>query len=234
MRTLIYTLLLSFTVIYSEVQSQTIKIITAEAIEGKSFDPANVLWYTKPAAAWEDALPVGNGRLGAMVFGGVKEERIQLNEETYWTGGPYSTVVQGGYKALPEIQKLIFEGKPIEAHKLFGRKLMGYPVEQQKYQSLANLHLFYENKDEAKNYKRWLDLGSGVSGVQYEMDGVKFTREVFASAVDQTIAIRLTASEKGQINFETELICTSQYIYTSSDYMEESINFIMQNFICMY
>ncbi len=207
MRIPIFIFLLSFTVICSDAQDQTqpVKAVTAEAIESKSFEPANVLWYTKPAAVWEDALPVGNGRLGAMVFGGVKEERIQLNEETYWTGGPYSTVVKGGYKALPEIQKLIFEGKPLEAHKLFGRKLMGYPVEQQKYQSLANLHLFYENKEEAKNYKRWLDLGSGISGVQYEIDGVQFTREVFASAVDQTIAIRLTASEKGKINFETEL-----------------------------
>ncbi|SOE23413.1 alpha-L-fucosidase 2 [Spirosomataceae bacterium TFI 002] len=178
----------------------------AEEIDNKTFDPASVLWYDKPAAVWEDALPIGNGRLGAMVFGGVKEERIQLNEETYWSGGPYSTVVKGGHEALPEVQKLIFEGKPIEAHKLFGRKLMGYPVEQQKYQSLANLHLFYKNEaEDAQQYKRWLDLGNGISGVTYEIEGVKYIREVFASAVDQNIVIRLTASEKGKINFETEL-----------------------------
>jgi len=188
----------------AQVERQA-QAVTSEGIDLKSFDPSSVMWYNKPAATWEDALPIGNGRLGAMVFGGIKEERIQLNEETYWSGGPYSTVVKGGHEALPEIQKLIFEGKPVEAHKLFGRKLMGYPVEQQKYQSLANLHLFYENDETAENYKRWLDLGSGVSGVQYEIDGVKFTREVFASAVDQNIAIRLTASEKGKINFETEL-----------------------------
>lgn len=88
-----------------------------EKIDNKDFDPATFMWYTSPAEEWENALPVGNGRLGAMVFGGVDEERIQLNEDTYYSGGPYSSVVKGGYKVLPEIQELLFEGKPIEAHK---------------------------------------------------------------------------------------------------------------------
>lgn len=227
MRVSIFILLLSFTIHYSNAQNQPQpgKVVNAESIESRSFDPANVLWYTKPAAAWEDALPVGNGRLGAMVFGGVREERIQLNEETYWSGGPYSTVVKGGHEALPEIQRLIFEGKPIEAHKLFGRKLMGYPVEQQKYQSLANLHLFYKNEKEAKNYKRWLDLGTGISGVHYELDGVTYTREVFASAVDQTIAIRLTASEKGKINVDAELrgVRNSAHSNYATDYFRMDV-----------
>lgn len=178
---------------------------TAEAISTQSFDAATLMWYDKPAAVWEDALPVGNGRLGAMVFGGVQEERIQLNEDTYWSGGPYSTVVKGGYEALPKIQELIFDGKPIEAHKLFGRKIMGYPVEQQKYQSMANLHLFFADQDSAKYYKRWLDLETGISGVEYEQNGVTFHREVFSSAVDQVIAVQMTASEPGKLNFETEL-----------------------------
>jgi alpha-L-fucosidase 2 len=125
--------------------------------ELQNFDPSTLLWYASPAEAWEEALPLGNGRLGAMVFGKYGEERIQLNEETYWSGGPYSTVVEGGAEFLPEIQKLIFEGEPIRAHKLFGRKLMGYPVEQQKYQSLANLHLFFKHEEEVSGYKRWLD-----------------------------------------------------------------------------
>ncbi len=176
-----------------------------ESISNKSFDPSTLLWYTWPANDWEEALPVGNGRLGAMVFGGVDEERIQLNEESYWTGGPYSTVVEGGHKHLPEIQKLIFEGKPIEAHKLFGRHLMGYPVEQQKYQSLANLHLFFEKEQEAQDYIRWLDLSTGITGVEYTSNGITYLREVFSTAVDQIIAVRLTASEPGAITFETEL-----------------------------
>ena len=177
----------------------------AESISNKSFKPSTLLWHKKPAEEWENAFPVGNGRLGAMVYGGIKEEKIQLNEDTYWSGGPYSTVVKGGYKELPKIQKLIFEGKPLEAHKIFGRYLMGYPVEQQKYQSLANLHLFFNEDLEAKNYKRWLDLSEGIAGVEYTINGVTYLREVLSSHVDQTIAIRLTASKPGMISFDTEL-----------------------------
>ncbi len=177
----------------------------AESISNKSFNPSTLLWHKKPAEEWENAFPVGNGRLGAMVYGGIKEEKIQLNEDTYWSGGPYSTVVKGGYKELSKIQKLIFEGKPLEAHKIFGRYLMGYPVEQQKYQSLANLHLFFNEDLEAKNYKRWLDLSEGIAGVEYTINGVTYLREVLSSHVDQTIAIRLTASKPGMISFDTEL-----------------------------
>ena len=85
-------------------------------IDRRDFDPSALLWYAKPAQAWDEALPVGNGRIGGMVFGGAGEEHIQLNEDTYWTGGPYSSVVKGGYTQLPEIRKLVFEGKYLEAH----------------------------------------------------------------------------------------------------------------------
>jgi alpha-L-fucosidase 2 len=112
----------------------------SDLIDKKTFDPATLLWYKSPAAVWEEALPVGNGRLGAMVFGKYGEERIQLNEDTYWTGGPYSTVVSGGYKVLPEIQKSIFKGDPIKAHKLFGRYMMGYPVEHRNTSHWAILY----------------------------------------------------------------------------------------------
>ncbi len=177
----------------------------SQEIDKKSFNTGLVLWYNAPASAWEEALPVGNGRLGAMVFGNYGEERIQLNEETYWSGGPYSTVVKGGAEVLPEIQKLIFEGKPLEAHKLFGRNLMGYPVEQMKYQSLANLHLFFEEENEVSDYKRWLDIETATTGVEYTAHGVHYTREVIASAPNQVIMVRLTASEPGKISFRAEL-----------------------------
>ncbi len=174
-------------------------------IDQKDFDPATLLWYDTPAAAWEEALPVGNGRLGAMIFGKYGEERIQLNEETYWSGGPYSTVVKGGAEALPQIQKYIFEGQPIEAHKLFGRKLMGYPVEQQKYQSLANLHLFFENQKEVSGYKRWLDLNTGITSVEYTSGDITYHREILTSAPDQVILVRLTASKPGSLSFKIQL-----------------------------
>jgi alpha-L-fucosidase 2 len=192
----------------------------AERIDNKDFDPSTLLWYKAPADKWENALPVGNGRLGAMVFGGVEEERIQLNEDTYYSGGPYRSVVKGGHEKLAEIQKLLFEGEPIKAHKLFGRYLLGYPVEQQKYQCLGNLHLFYAKDQETSDYKRWLDLTTGIVGSSYIIDGVTYTREVLSSHVDQTIAIRLTASEPGKISFDSELRGTrnTQHSNYGTDY----------------
>jgi alpha-L-fucosidase 2 len=176
-----------------------------QSIQQKSFNPATLLWYSAPAKKWEEALPVGNGRLGAMVFGTHSEERIQLNEETYWSGGPYSTVVPGGYKVLPEIQKLVFEEKYLAAHNLFGRNLMGYPVEQMKYQSLGNLHLFFKNQDTVSQYQRWLDLETGISGVSYQANGITWKREVFASHPDQVIAVRISADRPGSISFTANL-----------------------------
>ena len=171
----------------------------------KTINPSTYLWYASPATKWDEALPVGNGRLGAMVFGTVAEERIQLNEDTYWSGGPYSTVVPGGHKFLAEIQRLVFADKNFEAHDLFGRKLMGYPVEQQKYQSFANLHLFMAHGGQAADYRRALDLETGITTVTYIVDGVQYTREVFASAPDQAIVVRLTASRPGALNLTANL-----------------------------
>lgn len=176
-----------------------------DLINTGNFNPASLLWYTSPAKKWDEALPLGNGRLGAMVFGKHGEERIQLNEETYWSGGPYSTVVKGGFKVLPDIQKKVFEEKYLAAHNLFGRHLMGYPVEQMKYQCLANLHLFFKNQDSVTDYKRWLDLESGISGVSYTADGIRYRREVFASAPDQVIVVRMTADKPGHISFTANL-----------------------------
>ena len=172
---------------------------------GNESDPSTYMWFTGPAMKWDEALPVGNGRLGAMVFGGVQEERLQLNEDTYWSGGPYSTVVKGGYRLLPEIQKLVFSEKYLDAHNLFGRNLMGYPVEQQKYQSLANLHLFFDHGKDTSYYERSLDLKTGLSTTTYTANGIRYRREVIASAPDQVIAIRLTADRPGSISLTANL-----------------------------
>ncbi|HUS86429.1 MAG TPA: glycoside hydrolase family 95 protein [Bacteroidales bacterium] len=190
-------------------------------IEKGEFDPSSLLWYNKPADAWEEALPVGNGRIGAMVFGKTEEERIQFNEETYWSGGPYSTVVEGGHTILPEIQRLVFEEKFLEAHNLFGRHLMGYPVEQQKYQCLANLHIFLEDRGEITNYKRWLDLESGIAGVEYSASGIKYSREVFASAPYQVIVVRITADKPGSVSFKANLrgVRNQAHSNYATDYM---------------
>ncbi len=167
--------------------------------------PSHVIWFSHPATEWNRALPVGNGRLGAMIFGGTREEHIQLNEETLWTGGPYNPVVKGAGKSLPEIQRLLFAGDVPKAHDLFGRTMMGVPYEQQKYQSLGDLLIEFPSHDSVTSYRRELLLDSALSRVSYVLRGVTFTRDVFASAPDQAIIIRLTASRPGALTFAATL-----------------------------
>lgn len=168
-------------------------------------NPTTCLWYAHPADKWENALPVGNGRLGAMVFGKTDEERIALNEDTFWSGGPYSQTVKGGAQVLPEIQRLVFAGEYLKAHKLFGRFLMGNPVEQMKYQALGNLVLTFPPGGQVRDYRLELDLDQAVVSVSYERDGVRFVREVFSSAVDQVLVVRLSACRPRQVSFKAEL-----------------------------
>ena len=163
------------------------------------------LYYTHPADKWENALPVGNGRLGAMVFGRTDEEQIQINEDTYWSGGPYSTTVKGGARALPQIRRLLFDGKLIDAHRLFGRHLMGYPVEQQKYQSLGNVVMTFDAAGAVTDYRNELDLDTAIATTTYTRGGVTFRREVFVTPVDQVIVIRLTADAPGALSFTAQL-----------------------------
>ncbi len=163
------------------------------------------LWYDEPAPAWNQALPVGNGRLGAMVFGGIQRERIQLNEETLWSGGPYDPVVEGAHEALPEIRRHLFAGDFERAHDLFGRTMMGVPYEMMKYQPFADLWLDFPGHEGATEYVRELDLADGVVTVSYVVDGTTYRREVFASAVDQVVAVRITADRPGAVTFSANL-----------------------------
>jgi len=177
----------------------------AHGLDEVKINPTTTLWYRHPAEKWENALPVGNGRLGAMVFGKVNSERIQFNEETYWSGGPYSQTVMSGYKMLPEIQSLIFKGEYVKAHKLFGRFLMGYPVEQQKYQSMGDLILKFNHGPEVENYRLGLDLREAIVNLTYQKDGTNFKREIFCSPVDQVIVIRLTADKPSSLSLVANL-----------------------------
>lgn len=174
-------------------------------IQEKNINPGSALWYKQPADKWESALAVGNGRLGAMVFGKTDVEKIQFNEETYWSGGPYNTTVKDGYKYLPEIQKLIFEGEYYKAHRLFGRHLMGYPVEQQKYQSTGDLILKFKSKSEVTDYIHRLDLDQAIATTSYFQNGIQFQREVLSTPIDQVIVVRLTADKPGSISFIANL-----------------------------
>jgi alpha-L-fucosidase 2 len=163
------------------------------------------LWYRQPAAKWEEALPVGNGRLGAMVFGGVAREQIQLNEDTIWSGGGAQPIPSGAYKALPEIRQLLFEGKYTEAEALVRSKLLIGRGEGNSYQTMGDLFLTTDLKDKATDYRRSLDLDAGVAVTTFKVDGVTYRREVFSSAPDQVIAICLSADRPGKIRFSAEL-----------------------------
>ncbi|HOQ05314.1 MAG TPA: glycoside hydrolase family 95 protein [Anaerohalosphaeraceae bacterium] len=159
------------------------------------------LWYTQPARQWVEALPVGNGRLGAMVFGGLDTERLQLNEDTLWAGGPYQPDNPEGPQALPEIRKLIFEGRCREAADLASRTMMARPLRQMPYQTVGDLRLSFGSVEPVQDYQRSLRLDTAVAEVSYKKDGVLFTREVFSSPVHQVLVCRLAADKPGQISF---------------------------------
>ena len=164
-----------------------------------------VLWYQKPAQEWTDALPVGNGRLGAMVFGGVEQERIQLNEETLWDGGPRDTNNPKALEALPKVQQLLFDDKNEEATQLAGETMLGVPERIKSYQSLGDLFLEFEHDGDSTEYRRELDLDTGITRTTYRYGDVNFSREVFATAVDNLIVIRIESDTVGQLTFDVRM-----------------------------
>ncbi len=163
------------------------------------------LWYNRPAEEWTEALPIGNGRLGAMVFGGIENERLQFNEDTLWTGKPHDYSHPGAAKYLPVVRKLLFDGKQREAEALAMERMMSVPLRQHAYQPFGDIHLHFPNAQKSSDYRRELDLDTAVARVTYTVDGVKFTREVFSSAVDQVIVIRITADNDGSVNFTAKM-----------------------------
>jgi alpha-L-fucosidase 2 len=199
---------------------------TSPRLAGEAPPPAArlSLWYRAPAsdhplltagasrearqaaaAEWVRALPVGNGRLGAMVFGGIVHERLQLNEDTLWAGRPYDPVNPDAKDALPEVRRLLVERKYRQAARLVEAKVMSKPLAQMPYQTVGDLALTFPEIDSVENYRRELDLTTATAHVSYTSGGVTFSREVFASAPDQVIVVRLTASRPGCISFEIRM-----------------------------
>lgn len=184
---------------------------------GEIAESPQVLWYGQPAKNWNEALPIGNGRLGAMIFGGVQSERLQLNEDSLWSGSPSDNDNPQAREALPEIRKLLFEGKYVEAQRLADRKLVcagvgsnqgrGARAAYGAYQTLGDLKLEFvgATNPAPANYRRALDLDHATATVSYELNGVKFEREMFASAPDQVIVIRLKADRKEALNLRASL-----------------------------
>lgn len=179
-------------------------LVAAGILSSAAAEPvpgADTLRYAQPAEKWEEALPVGNGRLGAMVFGGVATERLQLNEGTLWAGGPYDPVNPEARAALPEARRLIDEGRYKEADALLSAKVMAKPLKQMPYQTVGDLLLTFADTATVGDYRRELDLDSATTSVAFTRDGVRYTREVFASAPDNVIVVRLAADEPGKISF---------------------------------
>jgi alpha-L-fucosidase 2 len=166
----------------------------------------HTLWYDAPASDWNEALPVGNGRLGGMVFGGVYQERIQLNEETVWSR-------QGGYEdsdgsvALPRVRELLFQGKYKEAQDLAVAELLQerLPSGTNAYQTLGDITINYEDSSVVTDYRRELKLDSAMVKVNYKRDGINFRRRVFSSAANNVLVFQEEAGKGGRINCSVEL-----------------------------
>jgi alpha-L-fucosidase 2 len=165
------------------------------------------IWFNRPAANWNEALPVGNGRLGAMVFGGVETERLELNEESVWTGSPRWDANPDALKNLPVVRKLLFEGKYREAEALAQKGIMGSMPGNPaaSYQALGDIYLEFGPQKNLANYRRELDIESAVSRVTYTSNQVNFTREAFSSYPDQALIVHLTADKPGSVTFRCRL-----------------------------
>ncbi len=157
------------------------------------------LWYAQPATNWNEALPVGNGRLGAMVFGGVEAERIQLNENTLWDGYPRERTNPRALAALPDVRRLLFEGQNEEATNLAAATMMGIPDRIDSYQTLGDLSLKMESAGVGQ-YRRELDLDTAIATSVFTRDGATIKREVFASEPDQVIVVHMRSSKPGAID----------------------------------
>lgn len=163
------------------------------------------LSYEQPAQKWTDALPIGNGRLGAMIYGGVQQEHIQFNEETLWTGEPHDYAHKGASKHLAKIRQLLAEGKQLDAQILAAKEFMSVPLHQKAYQPFGDLYIDFKGQENYTNYSRSLSLDEAISRVSYQVGKTTFNREVFATYPDQLIVVHLSADQRKALNFDLSL-----------------------------
>ncbi len=177
---------------------------TAENETRKEADRALTLWYAQPATAWTEALPIGNGRLGTMVFGGVGQEHLQLNEDTLWSGGPHCYDNPDAHRHLAAARKAIEQGEFAGAQAT-AQKMLGRPKYQQAYLPLGDLFLNFPKSEYPSEYRRELNMRGAVAEVTYRIGGARFTRKVFASCPDQAIVMRLECDKPGRITFDLSM-----------------------------
>jgi Glycosyl hydrolase family 65, N-terminal domain len=175
------------------------------------------LWYTKPAKQWVEALPVGNGRLGAMVYGDPCKEVIQLNENTVWAGSPYRNDNPDARDALPEVRKLIFEGKYKEAHDIVNQKFISKISNGMPYETMGNLRLVFPGHENYSDYYRELDIEKALVSSRYSLNGIKYETRVFSSFPDQILIVWLSADKPGSISFSATLDRPSKVDVATND-----------------
>ena len=179
--------------IISTILFSAIATLTMEAQQ-------HLLWYDKPATHWLQALPIGNSHLGAMIYGDVKTEEIQLNEETFWSGSPYYNNSPESKEHLQEVRQLIFEGKEKEASNLIDQYFIKGP-HGMRFLPVGSVKLAFHRKDDTSSYRRQLNLGTAIATTQYTLDGVTYRRTCFASQTDNAVVMRIEASQKGVLAF---------------------------------
>jgi alpha-L-fucosidase 2 len=163
------------------------------------------IWFEDPADRWEESLPVGNGRLGGMVFGGPNHERIQLNEDSLWSGRSFDRINPAALQSLPEIRRLLHTGDPVSALRLADRTMMSDPIDMPPYRPLGDLWLDFAGIGATQEYRRELDLDTAIAGTSYRSGATLYTREVFSSAADQVLVIRIVSSAPGKLFFATSI-----------------------------
>ena len=176
------------------------------------------LWYSRPAGNWTEALPVGNSRLGAMVYGGTGREELQLNEETFWAGSPYDNNNPNARYVLPVIRQLIFEGKNREAQSLVDANFFS-GKHGMSYLPVGSLFLDFEGHDRATDFYRNLDLSTATATTRYKVDGVDYARTVFASFADSVIIVRLEAGKGGELDFKVSFDAPLEHSVKAADGM---------------
>ena len=190
-----------------------ISVVAAETIEPRN--PLR-LWYRQPAVKWTEALPVGCGKLGAMVFGGTVDERIQFNEDTLWTGKPHDYVHAGAAGHLDEIRKLIDTGADAKVvEDLIRSQFLSLPIRQKSFQPFGDIYMHFGGHDKVEKYERELNLSEGISRVRYQVGDLRYLRETFASYPDQVIVVRISCDKPGNISCDIKLNSPHKYSQTT-------------------
>ena len=169
--------------------------------------PELSIWDDRPTKHWFRAYPIGNGRIGAMIFGGVKKEHIQFNEETFWTGHEYNNVNPNAYKHLETVRELIFNKEFAKADEIIEKNMLGIPDLNQAYQTFGDLFIKFEDHDDFSNYHRELDINSSIVKVSYLnlKNNVKYSRSYFASHPANIIVMKFASNKPGMLNFSISM-----------------------------